>query len=303
MKKIFIIFIVTILFSCKSNYTRIGDKDANYIPYYLKVYEADSLYIVGNFDKSYKILDSLFKKYEPININTYNEYLIYTKLKVLKNNNIKKDLIKLIQEFGYYRDILQEDSILKNKLEQYEFNDKLIDKMEKNYLNKININTRLIISKMDYEDQKARNERNNIVKIDKKNDSILRNLILNNKFPNQKYTGKYHIGRNIQDYNGLDLIINHMGYYQESFEFYKKYLKELMQKGNCPPFLYATLIDKKSVIDNKLPFYYSKYLNDLNNLLKSKKDYNTIDKERKLVGLPSVQQEIMWYKKMNINLN
>ncbi len=41
-----IIPLVLLCISCKSSYTRIGDKNANYIPYYLKVYEADSLFIV-----------------------------------------------------------------------------------------------------------------------------------------------------------------------------------------------------------------------------------------------------------------
>jgi hypothetical protein len=87
------IFIVIIsMVSCKSGYTKIGSKNANYIPYYLKVYEADSLFIVGEYQKSYEILDDLFKKYEPIEIQGYYEYSNYIMAAVLSNNtkNLKK---------------------------------------------------------------------------------------------------------------------------------------------------------------------------------------------------------------------
>lgn len=94
MKKTAILLgiMVTALASCKSSYTIIGDENANYIPYYLKVYEADSLFIVGDYERSYEILDSLFKKYEPIEIQGYYEYSSYVFSAVLsgKNKNLKK---------------------------------------------------------------------------------------------------------------------------------------------------------------------------------------------------------------------
>ena len=98
MKKIvFLMVVVSLgLFSCKSNYTRIGDKNANYIPYYLKVYEADSLYIIGEYKNSYKILDSLFKKYEPINMPIYFEYEQYIKLANRFDKKTKKNIKKII---------------------------------------------------------------------------------------------------------------------------------------------------------------------------------------------------------------
>ena len=90
---------VTALVSCKSSYIRIGDENANYIPYYLKVYEADSLFIVGDYERSYEILDSLFKKYEPINIDGYEEYLIYIASSIELNNIKKNRLRKKIKIF------------------------------------------------------------------------------------------------------------------------------------------------------------------------------------------------------------
>jgi len=71
MKNIIIVMSVLLLISCKSSYTKIGDKKANYIPYYLKVYEADSLYYAKNYTNYKKELENLFAKYEPINIVLY----------------------------------------------------------------------------------------------------------------------------------------------------------------------------------------------------------------------------------------
>ena len=82
-KTIVLLTLILLLLSCKSKFTSIGDENANYIPYYLKVYEADSLYLTKNYEQSYKILDRLFKNYEPINIETFNEYLNYIRLKLV----------------------------------------------------------------------------------------------------------------------------------------------------------------------------------------------------------------------------
>ena len=100
------------LFSCKSNFTSIGDKNANYIPYYLKVYEADSLYLLGNYKQSYEILDSLFKKFEPINMPVYFEYEQYIKLAYNFNRQTKKDIRKLSECYNYNLMDLKNDSIL-----------------------------------------------------------------------------------------------------------------------------------------------------------------------------------------------
>ena len=90
------------LFSCKSNYTRIGDKNANYIPYYLKINEADSLFIVGNYKRSFEITDSLFKKFEPINLEGYSEYMTHISSAVASNNfdRLKKKIKKSFVCYG-----------------------------------------------------------------------------------------------------------------------------------------------------------------------------------------------------------
>ena len=100
-KIFFVCICVLCSFSCKSTYTKIGDKEANYIPYFSKMYEADSLYLVENYQRSYEILDSLFKKYEPV--NSEDEYFTYVASKIMldkKPKEIKKDFTYLIENFG-----------------------------------------------------------------------------------------------------------------------------------------------------------------------------------------------------------
>ncbi|UPT71848.1 MAG: hypothetical protein M0D53_05970 [Flavobacterium sp. JAD_PAG50586_2] len=122
MKKIIILlFLITIVIvSCKSQNQRelVGQPvkhDVNYIPYYLKVYEADSLYIIKEYSKSYSILDSLFKVYPPVNLNIYNEVLNYLQLKIILNKSVDDiELLKLISYYGYKKEFIVNDSILKS---------------------------------------------------------------------------------------------------------------------------------------------------------------------------------------------
>ena len=115
MKYSFVAFLCLLfLISCKSNYTSVGSKNANYIPYYLKVYEADSLYLVGNYERSYHILDSLFDKFEPLNMTLYFEYESYVKTSVILNKNVnsKSQICSLIEKFGYSYQDIKTDSLL-----------------------------------------------------------------------------------------------------------------------------------------------------------------------------------------------
>lgn len=89
--------------SCNSNkkLNAISDKayqkEVNYIPYYLKVYEAKELYDSKEYEKNYNLLDSLFRYYQPIETPTIYEMDIYCELsKKLKkyNNEILKSILK-----------------------------------------------------------------------------------------------------------------------------------------------------------------------------------------------------------------
>ncbi len=99
MCKILFFLISISLISCNS-YQKIGDKNSNYIPYYLKVYEADSLFLVKNYSSAYEKYDSLFKYYEPINMPLYFEFENYLKAGLLsdKKKNIKNEFKKIFKQ-------------------------------------------------------------------------------------------------------------------------------------------------------------------------------------------------------------
>ncbi len=102
LKYIVLIFTI-ILISCNSNKklnaisSKENQKEVNYIPYYLKIYEAKELYESKEYEKSYNLLDSLFRYYQPIETPTVYEMDIYCELsKKLKkyNNEILKSILK-----------------------------------------------------------------------------------------------------------------------------------------------------------------------------------------------------------------
>ncbi len=105
-----ILFLVFIsFFSCKSKFIQ---KEVNYIPYYLKVYKADSLYIVKNYKESYNVLDNLFKEYDPIQMTNYYEVTKYYQLKIILNKKIElKEFCKLISKYRLIDITLKNDSV------------------------------------------------------------------------------------------------------------------------------------------------------------------------------------------------
>src|SRR5436190_14323739 len=204
MKKIIyllpIIFVV--LISCKSilineKKNSIGlNKEINYIPYYLKVYDADSLFIVGNYERSYEVLDSLFKKYEPLDMDIYYEYSTYLKSKLMTNREVKLFEVKyLITKFGYTLDFINNDSVFKNSFCFMFLNhDNTYKKLRDKYLNSTNKILRLRISDMKSKDQLYRNEdyRKNLSlqnQIDSINSIELKNIFNSDGFPSKNVVG------------------------------------------------------------------------------------------------------------------
>lgn len=46
----YIILLFLIFISCKSGLQKIGDEQSNYLPYYLEVYKADSLFLTEHYN-------------------------------------------------------------------------------------------------------------------------------------------------------------------------------------------------------------------------------------------------------------
>ena len=122
-----------------------SNEEVNYIPYYLKVYEADSLYIIGNYQRSFEILDSLFQKYEPLNQDIWYEMETYVNAAYKTNQieKIKPILSNLIKNWGFNYYNLNEDIKKLNLISEIEINE-----LETKYHSKINWNLRDSIIQM-----------------------------------------------------------------------------------------------------------------------------------------------------------
>lgn len=289
------------MLSCRSNYTRIGAKDANYIPYYLKVYEADSLYIVGNYKRSYEILDSLFNKYEPINMEVYNEYETYLISYYMSDKRKKIDEIlkKSFLEFGSRYDFFKKDSLLNKILEISSYREKEILHFEKEYSKKLNLILRDTIEVMILKDRECRLQESInmevLAKINKENSEKIKYIFNNYGYPSVKKIGRYSFNQKVVDLGAVYLHCN--------VDFLENYLFERLKKfgknGQTSPMQYASVYDKFLIsYDGGKQLYGTFYKNqkELMPLINEKK----LDSIRKSIGLENVNYS-KWRLKAKYN--
>lgn len=296
---IFLLFIITIV-SCKSSYTKIGDENANYIPYYLKVYDADSLYYANDFKSYKKILKEIFKNYEPINIPFYWEYEKYVASSIIlnKSGNYDKELEQLIEYYGYSLQKIKNDSILSIALNNSTFDKIYLNKLEQKYKDGLDLQLIEVLKNIEDSDQEIRKrdglnweERELLMKeIDKKNDSILRNYIMSNGYPRTKKINGF----------SLSLLLNHFSY-GDSYKFYKEILPRFIKDGTCNPIDYSSMIDRWYLINTGTPFYYMRWNNKLKKIENDTVTINKINLERKKIGLPSIEQDKVLLNRINKN--
>lgn len=276
------------LVSCKSNYTHIGDKKANYIPYYLKVNEADSLFLVEEYEKSHQIFDSLFQKYEPANTDRFHEYGTYLMSCVIVNDtvDIKKKMVYSFEKFGgmhapiypidkygFLSKIYRNDSLyfLKFKdqyLKQIDYS--LIDKLQQ-------------MTKLDQSDRCLNTPENQkkIKAIDSINGIRLNDVIKNNVYPNYYVIGYFEPGLN--DFAEISTLLMH----QDRITVFKylPIIEDAVKKGKCSPYEYATIYDKCMWVygnENEKQKFNSFETN-------TKQEINSVaNKNRKNIGLPSI---------------
>jgi len=302
IQKTVIVFsiILLALVSCKSSYTKIGDKNANYIPYYLKVYETDSLFIVGDYQRSYEILDSLFKKYEPIEMEGYYEYSNYVFSAVLSDNtqNIKK-----IAKKGYINNgdlSAIQVSVLK-KLDSINtvigLDKKEIEKYKQIYSKNINWKLREQIHKMSDEDQAIRQvdkiDMTQLADLTRVHEKMIKEIFEKHGYPNTKKIGFEE---------NLRAVFLHTDPVEYKPNYLLPKLKEYTIKGYENPAVYAVVYDKWYYFNNR-KYYYS-----------PPKDHEVftgakLDSVRKTIGLPHLKyndwrsdkfmKEIIEYRKEN----
>lgn len=301
MLKVLFVFVSISLISCKS-YQKIGDKNSNYIPYYLKVYEADSLFLVKKYSLAYEKYDSLFKYYEPINMPLYFEFENYIKSGLLakKDKSFKKEFKKIVANYGYTYGNIEKDTLLQVLASRFKKSKKDIEKWQKQYSSKIDTFYRYQLTTMNLNDQKVRNQKplnwDEVAKIDKQNDSILRQMINVIGYPNFKNVGSFRkLNEDEKKVDlGVEVLLNHFTSSEESFEFYNQTLPNHIKKGECLPKDYAHLIDRYYTKNSKDSFFYFITFNyDFKN---NPSLVRVINERRKKNGLPSIEYEKIWFE-------
>lgn len=294
MKKlVFLIIMVSFCFvSCKSSYTKIGDRNANYIPYYLKVYEADSLFIEKEYQSSYKILDSLQKINGLLNINNYNEYITYIKNKIVLKSTVSDVEFLKIFSLGIPIEFVKSDSILSvqfnKKSDSYQ---KQYSKKREEFLSKINYDLREDVIKMKFNDQLFR-KNNGYQKNKNLQDSL--DLVNQNKlllifekygFPNEKTIGSYDIDNS--DVSITAILLHTKDSIRVNF-FLPEILK-FVKKGEADPLIYASLMDQYMLYNGEPQIYGS---------FENSKIGTKVNEKRRSIGLPVLGYEKWRAKKI-----
>lgn len=296
----YIILLFLIFISCKSGLQKIGDEQSNYLPYYLEVYKADSLFLTEHYNETYRIYDSLFKKYEPINIPLYFEYENYLKSALLtkKKINYKRYVKDLAKVYGYDYDEIKKDSVLNVMLEN--ITKERFGKWHLQFVSKVDTTYRNLITEMNFYDQLIRKQNpinwENVKDVDLKNDSKLKKLIETKGFPYFKNIGTFRkLNKNEKKQNlGVDVLLNHFTSYEESFQFYNERLPKLVKIGICNPKDYAYLLDRYyNKHKDSTYFYFISFDQSYKTNVELKKKIN---QSRKEFGLPSIEYEELWLK-------
>jgi len=287
-KEVGIIFLLFLVFSCKTK-NEIADvktiEDVNYIPYYLKVYEADSLFIIGDYERSHGILDSLFKKFEPIEIQGYYEYSNYVFAAVLtgKTENIKKIAKKAYTDNG---GLNSQQLKIVNKLDSIEriigFSEKEKNVFIASYNGKINKELRKLVDKTLKEDQSVRAENFKTVEelgeMAKAHEPVIKGIFDKYGYPSTKKIG---FGDN------LVAVFMHADLgFKENYLLPK--LLDYIKKGEDTPDAYTNTYDKWHL--HKTGNYY--YSNN-SSILQGKE----LDSARESIGLPH-KNYVRWRNKM-----
>lgn len=258
MKKIiflvtFFLLVVFFALSCKSVDITSQEKEVNYIPYYLKVYEADELYENGHYEKSFAILNNLFNRFEPVNSLYHFDYEKYLKLGINKFSKSQNSIIikNLVVNYGVSLNKFKESGSLHHSFQNSNLNFDSLKIYEKLFFSKLDIGYRQKIVKMFELDQSSKFiSKKYSDSIDLINCKAFIDLIKEKGFPTiQK------VGNVTQDY-GVDLgaLLIHFArtpYYAILHDI----LYTEVKKGNVQPEHLASFIISRNIFEGKEEYF------------------------------------------------
>lgn len=265
--KILISILVMSLFvlsSCKKNY----------IIYYNKVNEIDSIYRLDNNPRlAIKEYRELFKEYAPKNQERIEEYSNYITLADQYKEDFggKKSLYKLIPLIAPYGDEYKKYLPLFGKygIDSTEVKEKMAD--WKKDLNKQLIDSFNIAITRDQEGRPFDTAlvRKNV----EKNAHLFKWTFEKFGFPSQQKIGNFP----------MITMLSHMSESKILYPYLEKEILEYIKSGDCPPLGYSMMVDTHQIPMGKGTYY------GMGRSFMGKIDSVTIDRHRKMIGLPSLK--------------
>lgn len=290
------------LFCCSGSKQVMVKKEVNYIPYYLKVYEADSLYWTGNYERSFEILDSLFKMYEPLNqIETRELQTYLTVAYLIEHYEVLKPAIKkLVTVWDYRYEYVEYDSLMSEIWETANINKKEITQWEQECKNKINRTLKDTIILMTKNDQLYRGkDRKKEDSIDISHKNLLKYIFEKYDYPDFRLVGYPKYGE-MTDLGIIYLhIFNQLD--ENEYTYFQEKLLEYIKEGTASPRYLANLVDRANFIYKHTTIYgtYGTHESWGDEMVKF--DTVEINKNRKSIGLPSIEYQQFKWKQSSMN--
>jgi len=257
-------------------------KNRNYIQYYNKVNEIDSIYrIAKQPEKAVVLYKKLFRRYRPLNQERIEEYETYIRLanKYHKKFGGKKNLYKLIPLVAPYWKYKKQDAHFIKLYKKYNIDsleiEKHIAKWEKSLDRKL-VDSFTVAFKRDQ--YGGRTNKLDIFKNDKKNAELLQWTFENHDFPTMQKIGLW----NGDVFMPMGVLLLHMADYDEYYTYFKTKILEYVKSGKCRPRDYAAMIDRNN-LHHKVPYTYGVYQG-----YENIKDSSKVNHNRKGIGLPSL---------------
>ena len=286
-KQLLWIFLFTVILSCKT-------REVNYIPYYLKTYTADSLYITGDYQKSFKILDDLSKNYALLNPIETRDLELYIKTAQLTGNyGVLKPAIKnLVSTWDYRPEHIEYDSLMKEAWKKANISEKEIQKWEEICKRNINWTLRDTLITMTTNDQIFRKGSGvDLVRdsVDISHKNLLINIFEKYGYPDFRMVGYPKDGERTD----LGTIYLHIfdQLTDEEFEYYKTHLLKYIKEGKANPNYLANLVDRTTYTNEHKTIYgtYGTHISWGDKMVEF--DTIEINRNRKSIGLPSVEYQ------------
>lgn len=260
--------------------TSISEKEVNYIPYYLKAYEANALAHIKAYQKSFAIYDSLAQQ-DLLPPFEY-DFLVYLQSAYHSNSNISiaadTCVYRLIREFGYTRDEITSDSALYEVFLKSTYTWKDYYNQRKKFLENVNYDLRDTIAdlfldneevlrfsnintpeyrKLDSLQQKefahkVRFKKDSIASVNQK---VLQEIFSKYGYPDAKLIGNESIDERIYHKYFFNVLVTNMKMDSTYSTFFIPKVYEFLKKGKVSPLLYAEMKDQWEVKNKGVQLY------------------------------------------------